>query len=109
MSYIPPSDEIKSGPYRQLFHPEQMICGKEDAANNYARGHYTVGKEQIDLVLDRIGKLVSKMESSLIAVFLYILFACYYHGLKEDDMIQKRALSEDFLTTPYRHNLGPIS
>ncbi|XP_033635006.1 tubulin alpha-1C chain-like [Asterias rubens] len=50
-------DEIKSGPYRQLFHPEQMICGKEDAANNYARGHYTVGKEQIDLVLDRIGKL----------------------------------------------------
>jgi len=22
-----------------------MISGKEDAANNYARGHYTVGKE----------------------------------------------------------------
>merc|ERR1711872_587105 len=28
-----------------------------DAANNYARGHYTVGKEIIDLVLDRIRKL----------------------------------------------------
>uniref|UniRef100_A0A3B4TMB8 Tubulin alpha 1b n=1 Tax=Seriola dumerili TaxID=41447 RepID=A0A3B4TMB8_SERDU len=25
--------------------------GKEDAANNYARGHYTIGKEIIDLVL----------------------------------------------------------
>ena len=37
-------DEVRTGPYRQLFHPEQMISGKEDAANNYARGHYTVGK-----------------------------------------------------------------
>jgi tubulin alpha len=34
-------DEIRSGPYRQLFHPEQLITGKEDAANNFARGHYT--------------------------------------------------------------------
>jgi tubulin alpha len=37
-------DEIRTGTYRQLFHPEQLISGKEDAANNYARGHYTVGK-----------------------------------------------------------------
>ena len=34
-----------------------MVSGKEDAANNYARGHYTVGKEIVDLVLDRIRKL----------------------------------------------------
>ena len=52
-------DEVRTGTYRQLFHPEQLITGKEDAANNYARGHYTVGKELIDLVLDRIRKLVS--------------------------------------------------
>uniref|UniRef100_A0A4X2M4Y0 Tubulin alpha 8 n=1 Tax=Vombatus ursinus TaxID=29139 RepID=A0A4X2M4Y0_VOMUR len=51
-------DEVRAGPYRQLFHPEQLITGKEDAANNYARGHYTIGKESIDLVLDRIRKLV---------------------------------------------------
>jgi tubulin alpha len=50
-------DEVRSGTYRQLFHPEQLISGKEDAANNYARGHYTVGKEVIDLCLDRIRKL----------------------------------------------------
>uniref|UniRef100_A0A915JRE9 Tubulin alpha chain n=1 Tax=Romanomermis culicivorax TaxID=13658 RepID=A0A915JRE9_ROMCU len=50
-------DEIRTGTYRQLFHPEQMITGKEDAANNYARGHYTIGKEIIDLVLDRIRRL----------------------------------------------------
>ena len=34
-----------------------MISGKEDAANNYARGHYTIGKELIDNVLDRVRKL----------------------------------------------------
>ncbi|CAO3597938.1 unnamed protein product [Absidia cylindrospora] len=50
-------DEVRSGTYRQLFHPEQLISGKEDAANNYARGHYTVGKEMVDSVLDRVRKL----------------------------------------------------
>ena len=38
------TDEVRTGTYRQLFHPEQLITGKEDAANNYARGHYTIGK-----------------------------------------------------------------
>ena len=50
-------DEVRTGTYRQLFHPEQLISGKEDAANNYARGHYTIGKEIVDLCLDRIRKL----------------------------------------------------
>jgi len=50
-------DEVRTGAYRSLYHPEQMITGKEDAANNYARGHYTVGKEIVDLCLDRIRKL----------------------------------------------------
>uniref|UniRef100_A0A8C1Y4Q5 Tubulin, alpha 1a n=1 Tax=Cyprinus carpio TaxID=7962 RepID=A0A8C1Y4Q5_CYPCA len=52
-------DEVRTGTYRQLFHPEQLITGKEDAANNYARGHYTIGKEIIDIVLDRIRKLTN--------------------------------------------------
>ena len=50
-------DEVRSSSYKELFHPEQMISGKEDAANNYARGHYTIGKELIDNVLDRVRKL----------------------------------------------------
>lgn len=53
------SDEVRAGTFRELFHPEQLITGKEDAANNYARGHYTIGKESIDMVLDRVRKLVS--------------------------------------------------
>lgn len=50
-------DEVRTGTYRQLFNPDQLISGKEDAANNFARGHYTFGKEIIDLCLDRIRKL----------------------------------------------------
>ncbi|SCV03789.1 LANO_0G06260g1_1 [Lachancea nothofagi CBS 11611] len=50
-------DEVRTGPYRDLFHPEQLISGKEDAANNYARGHYTVGRELLDDILDRIRKI----------------------------------------------------
>ena len=46
-------DEVRTGTYRQLFHPDQMVTGKEDAANNYAVGHYTNGKEISDLVMDR--------------------------------------------------------
>lgn len=53
-------DEVRTGTYKQLFHPEQLITGKEDAANNYARGHYTIGKEIVDVVLDRIRKLADR-------------------------------------------------
>ncbi|XP_047477620.1 tubulin alpha-1 chain-like isoform X1 [Penaeus chinensis] len=50
-------DEVRTGTYRELFSPRTLITGKEDAANNYARGHYTVGKEQLEVVLDCIRKL----------------------------------------------------
>jgi len=50
-------DDVKTGSHKGLYHPDQLICGKEDAANNYARGHYTIGKELIDIVLERVRKL----------------------------------------------------
>merc|ERR1719384_3082224 len=46
-----------------MFHPEYIINGKEDAANNFARGHYTVGKELMDIVNDRVRKLVDNCEN----------------------------------------------
>ena len=77
-------DEIRCGNYKKLvsskrikfiqiflylvffnkkkFHPDQLISGKEDAANNFARGHYTTGKEKIDLVVDRVRKLVDECD-----------------------------------------------
>lgn len=54
------ADEVRTGTYRSLFSPEMLISGKEDAANNYARGHYTIGRELVDVVLDKIRKLVRR-------------------------------------------------
>lgn len=52
-----PLDEIQHGSYKELFHPDLMVKGKEDAASNYARGHYTVGKELVDKVLEKIRRV----------------------------------------------------
>ncbi len=52
------ADEVRTGTYKQLFHPDQLMSGKEDAANNYARGHYTIGKEMIDSCMDRVRRQV---------------------------------------------------
>ncbi|KAF9135489.1 Tubulin alpha-1 chain [Mortierella sp. 14UC] len=65
--------EVRNGSYRNLFHPEQMICGKEDAANNYARGHYTIGKELVDKVLDKVRKLADNC-SGLQGFFVFHSF-----------------------------------
>ncbi|KAJ6078572.1 hypothetical protein N7467_008325 [Penicillium canescens] len=58
-----PIDEIRTGIYRHLFHPDQLISGKEDAANNFARGYYTVGKGLIEGVADRIRRIADNCSS----------------------------------------------
>lgn len=49
-------EELRRNQYGELFRPESMINGKEDAANIYGRGYYTVGKEMESQVLDQIRK-----------------------------------------------------
>jgi len=56
-------EDIKKGPQGECFHPDFLINGKEDAANNFARGHYTVGKELMDQVNDRVRRLVDNCEN----------------------------------------------
>uniref|UniRef100_A0A8C6T1G7 Tubulin/FtsZ 2-layer sandwich domain-containing protein n=1 Tax=Neogobius melanostomus TaxID=47308 RepID=A0A8C6T1G7_9GOBI len=54
-------DEIRTGAYRQLFHPDQLISGKEDAANNYALKAYN---EQ--LTVNDITKAVFKPANHMV-------------------------------------------
>jgi len=56
-------DDVKNSDYSAIYHPEFLLAGKEDAANNFARGHYTVGKEMIDKVNDRLRKLVDNCDN----------------------------------------------
>ncbi|KAG0324463.1 Tubulin alpha-3 chain, partial [Podila horticola] len=55
-------DEVRSGKYRNLYHPQNMISHREDASNNYARGHYTIGKELIDPIMERIHKMTDSCD-----------------------------------------------
>merc|ERR1712136_427115 len=77
--------EVRTGTYRQLFHPEQLISGKEDAANNFARGHYTIGKEIVDLVLDRTRKLADNC-TGLQGFLAYNTVLCVHSLLEHTDV-----------------------
>ena len=39
-----------------MYHPSQLISGKEDAANNFSRGYNTVGRGMVSETMDRIRK-----------------------------------------------------
>jgi tubulin alpha len=64
-----------------------MITGKEDAANNYARGHYTVGKEIIDLVLDRLRKLADQCTGLQGFLIFHSFGGKYFYSLLFEETI----------------------
>lgn len=66
-------DEVRTGAYKDLFHPDQLINGKEDAANNFVRGYSTIGGEMINLVMDKIRKM-AEQSNSLQGFFLFHSF-----------------------------------
>lgn len=49
-------DSLRTGPYGQLFRPDNFVFGQNGAGNNWAKGHYTEGAELIDSVLDVVRK-----------------------------------------------------
>ena len=49
-------DSVRSGPYGQVFRPDNFVFGQTGAGNNWAKGHYTEGAELIDSVLDVVRK-----------------------------------------------------
>ena len=49
-------DSVRSGPYGQVFRPDNFIFGQTGAGNNWTKGHYTEGAELIDSVLDVVRK-----------------------------------------------------
>ena len=64
--YVPPAvlldlepgtmDSVRSGPFGQIFLPDNFIFGQSGAGNNWAKGHYTEGAELVDVVLGIVGE-----------------------------------------------------
>ena len=63
-------DEIRIGQHKELYHPQQLITGKEDAANNYARGKYTTGKEFLEPCMDQVRRLSEQCSGFQVEIFL---------------------------------------
>ncbi|KAG0286717.1 Tubulin beta-4B chain [Linnemannia gamsii] len=49
-------DAVRTGPFGELFRPDNYIFGQSGAGNNWAKGHYTEGAELVDSVLDVVRK-----------------------------------------------------
>ncbi len=45
-------DAIRAGPMGNLFKPDNFCFGQSGAGNNWAKGHYTEGKTEIEIKLD---------------------------------------------------------
>ncbi|XP_046319569.1 tubulin beta chain isoform X14 [Marmota monax] len=45
-------DSVRSGPFGQIFRPDNFVFGQSGAGNNWAKGHYTEGAELVDSMLD---------------------------------------------------------
>merc|ERR550519_1751593 len=56
-------NQTNKGPMRGLFNPDFNLAGKEDAANNFARGHYTVGKEIMESINEQTSRIVERCEN----------------------------------------------
>lgn len=70
-------DSVRSGPYGQIFRPDNFVFGQSGAGNNWAKGHYTEGAELIDSVLDVVRKEAENCDC-LQGNFLYVLTGLYF-------------------------------
>lgn len=56
-------DAVRSGPFGNLFRPDNFVFGQSGAGNNWAKGHYTEGAELVDEVLDVVRREAEGCES----------------------------------------------
>eukprot|EP01083_Nonionella_stella_P221120 790367_1 len=56
-------DNIKTSSLSNIFNHEHLLNGNEDAASNFARGHYTIGAEIIDKYNETMRKIVDHCDN----------------------------------------------
>ena len=67
-------DSVRSGPYGQIFRPDNFVFGQSGAGNNWAKGHYTEGAELVDSVLEVVRKEAEPCDCLQVLVFLLSYF-----------------------------------
>ncbi|XP_044529713.1 tubulin beta chain isoform X6 [Gracilinanus agilis] len=61
-------DSVRSGPFGQIFRPDNFVFGQSGAGNNWAKGHYTEGAELVDSVLDVVRKEAESLDEQMLNV-----------------------------------------
>ncbi|XP_025239755.1 tubulin beta-2B chain isoform X10 [Phocoena phocoena] len=91
-------DSVRSGPFGQIFRPDNFVFGQSGAGNNWAKGHYTEGAELVDSVLDVVRKesescdclqgfqLFKRISEQFTAMFRRKAFLHWYTGEGMDEM-----------------------
>lgn len=64
-------DSVRSGPFGQLFRPDNFVFGQSGAGNNWAKGHYTEGAELVDSVLDVVRKEAEGCDCLQVIILLF--------------------------------------
>lgn len=72
-------DSVRSGPYGELFRPDNFVFGQSGAGNNWAKGHYTEGAELVDAVLDVVRKEAENCDC--LQVKCITIFILCYNGV----------------------------
>lgn len=68
-------DSVRSGPFGQIFRPDNFVFGQSGAGNNWAKGHYTEGAELVDSVLDVVRKEAESCDC------LQVCFVLFYKNV----------------------------
>jgi len=95
-------DSVRSGPFGQIFRPDNFVFGQSGAGNNWAKGHYVEGAELADSVLD-----VVRWVAAITATSLCLVPRRPYSGIDKLSTFRKEAESCDCLQGfQLTHSLG---
>ncbi len=72
-------DSVRSGPYGQIFRPDNFVFGQTGAGNNWAKGHYTeVSSASGRTVLRR---LLSRSTACVMAISIPFLAGLHFSNM----------------------------
>ena len=71
-------DSVRSGPFGQIFRPDNFVFGQSGAGNNWAKGHYTEGAELVDSVLDVVRKEAESCDCLQVSQYACHNATCLY-------------------------------
>ncbi|KAL2930519.1 Tubulin beta-3 chain [Bienertia sinuspersici] len=67
-------DSLRSGPYGQIFRPDNFVFGQSGAGNNWAKGHYTEEKKLRTVIVFKDSKFATHWVEELVQEWAHFLF-----------------------------------